>query len=86
MRNSPVWFILAGLMLILDFYVFQVVKMLSQSAGSRTKTIIYVSYWTISAIALIVLFILPLFIDFPRSVRSVIMAVFIGLSTHNQAA
>ena len=66
-------------MLILDFYVFQVVKMLSQNAAPRTKTIIYASYWTLSALALFILFILPIFVDFPRTVRSVIFAIFIGL-------
>jgi predicted MPP superfamily phosphohydrolase len=66
-------------MLLLDFYVFQIIKLVSQSAGPRTKSIIYVSYWAISVLALIVLFLLPLFENFPRSVRSTIFAITIGL-------
>lgn len=65
--------------MLLDFYVFQIIKLVSQSAGPRTKSIIYVSYWAISVLALIVLFLLPLFENFPRSVRSTIFAITIGL-------
>jgi predicted MPP superfamily phosphohydrolase len=79
MRSSPIWILLAGLMLLLDFYVFQIIKLLSHSAGPKTKSIIYISYWTISVIALVILFLLPLFENFPRSVRSVVFAVIIGL-------
>lgn len=79
MRSSPMWILLAGLMLLLDFYVFQIIKLLSHSAGPKTKSVIYISYWTISVIALVVLFLLPLFENFPRSVRSVVFAVIIGL-------
>ncbi|MGN6400716.1 MAG: metallophosphoesterase, partial [Flavisolibacter sp.] len=79
MRSSPIWILLAGLMLLLDFYVFQIIKLLSHSAGPKTKSIIYISYWTISVIALVLLFLLPLFENFPRSVRSVVFAVIIGL-------
>jgi uncharacterized protein len=79
MRNSPVWFLLAGFMLLLDFYVFQVVKMLAHAAGSRTKAIIYISYWVISALALVILFLLPLFDQLPRNTRSIVFAMVIGL-------
>jgi uncharacterized protein len=79
MRNSPVWFLLAGFMLLLDFYVFQVVKMLSHAAGSRTRTIIYVSYWVLSALALLVLFLLPLIQEMPKNARSIVFAIVIGL-------
>ena len=81
MRSSPVWLLLAGFMLLLDFYVFQVVRLVSQSAGPKTRSIIFVSYWSISLLALVVLFVLPyLHLDnFSRSVRSTVFAVIIGL-------
>ena len=78
MRSSPTWLILAGLMLLLDLYVFQIIKLVSQPAGLKTRSIIYVSFWAISVISLVVLFLLPLFESFPRSVRSVLFAVTIG--------
>jgi uncharacterized protein len=81
MRSSPVWLIMAGFMVLLDFYVFQIVKTLCQGTGSRTRSVIYASYWTISVLALVILFILPyLNLDnYSRSVRSTIFAVIIGL-------
>src|SRR5215213_3437807 len=81
MRSSPVWLVLAGFMILLDFYVFQIVKTLSHNAGPKTRSVIFISYWTISALALIILFILPfLHLDnYSRSVRSTIFAIIIGL-------
>lgn len=81
MRSSPVWLILAGLMVLLDFYVFQIVKTVSQSAGPKTKTIIFTSYWIISIMALVILFVLPLLHldNYSKGVRSTVFAVIIGL-------
>ena len=81
MRSSPIWLIVAGLMILLDFYVYQVIKTLSMSAGSKTRSIIGISYWTISILALVILFVLPyLNLDnYSRSVRSIIFAIIIGL-------
>jgi uncharacterized protein len=79
MRSSPFWLIVAGIMIALDFYVFQIVKLLSNSAGPKTRSIIYTAYWTLSAVALVVLFLLPLFDNIPRTARSIIFAVIVGL-------
>ncbi len=81
MRSSPVWLILAGFMILLDLYVFQIVKTLSQSGGPRTKSIIFTSYWVISIMALVILFILPLLNldNYSKGVRSTVFAVIIGL-------
>lgn len=81
MRSSPVWLILAGFMILLDLYVFQIVKTVSQSGGPRTKSIIFTSYWVISIMALVILFILPLLNldNYSKGVRSTVFAVIIGL-------
>lgn len=80
MRSSPVWLILAGLMVLLDFYVFQILRSVLQSASPKTRSIIFISYWTLSVAALVILFILPLFqLDYSRSVRSTVFAIAIGL-------
>lgn len=39
--------IIIGLMILVDFYVFSVIKSLAVSDSPRTKTIIYVIYWLI---------------------------------------
>ena len=59
MRNSPFWWLLLGFMVLLDIYVFQVVKHLSQSASPKVRVIIFTVYWVVSIGALITLIILP---------------------------
>lgn len=81
MRNSPFWWILIGFMILLDIYVFQAVKLITQSAGSKTKLIIHISYWGVSALAIIVLVTLP-YLHFGtqhRLLRNTFFAVIIGL-------
>jgi predicted MPP superfamily phosphohydrolase len=79
MRSSPTWILLAGLMLLLDFYVFQIIKTVSHSAGPRTRAILFGTYWTLSVLSLVLLFLLPLFESLPRNVRSILFAVIVGL-------
>ena len=81
MRNSPFWWILVGFMILLDIYCFQALKIVSQSASSRMKTIIYASYWIISALAIISLLVLPYlhFENQARLARSTIFAIIAGL-------
>ncbi|MFN8290040.1 MAG: metallophosphoesterase [Chitinophagaceae bacterium] len=59
MRNSPFWWVFIGFMLLLDFYVFQAVKLLSQSLSPRFKAVVYSGYWAVSLAAIILLIILP---------------------------
>jgi hypothetical protein len=79
MRSSPVMLLMAGLMLLLDFYVFQIIKTVSHGAGQRVRSIIFAVYWTISVLALVTFFLLPLFENFPKGVRSIVFALIIGL-------
>src|SRR5215510_6580750 len=81
MRNSPFWWVFIGLMVLLDLYVFQAVKVVTHSATGKTKTIIFASYWTLSIIAILVLLILP-YLHFQHQskfLRTTIFAVIIGL-------
>ena len=59
MRNSAFWWILIGFMILLDFYFFQALKTITQSANPKTRLIIFITYWAISAGAVIILIILP---------------------------
>lgn len=81
MRNSPYWWVLIGFMILLDFYVFQAVKVIAHPAGARAKTIIYFSYWILSVLALVTLIILP-YLQFEHQsklFRTTIFAVIAGL-------
>jgi predicted MPP superfamily phosphohydrolase len=81
MRNTPFWWILVGFMVLLDIYFFQALKIISQSAAPRTKTIIYAGYWILSIAAIVVLLILP-YIHFEKQakfIRTTIFAMILGL-------
>ena len=81
MRNSPFWWILIVLMVLLDIYVFQAVKIIAHPASGRTKTIIYSGYWILSIAAIIVLLILPYlhFAHQEKILRTTIFAIILGL-------
>lgn len=77
---SFVWIILV-LMILLDIYVFQAVKMVSNAASPRAKMIIYGAYWTLSLITVVFLLLMP-YINYdrwPRSVRTYLFATILGL-------
>ncbi|MBL7744219.1 MAG: metallophosphoesterase [Chitinophagaceae bacterium] len=81
MRNSPFWWVLVGMMVLLDIYVFQAVKVIAHSASPKTKTIIYAVYWTISVLAILVLLVLP-YLHFQHQskiVRTTVFAVIAGI-------
>jgi uncharacterized protein len=81
MRNSPFWLVIIGMMIVLDIYVFQAIKFVSQSAGSRTKLFIYITYWSISIIAVLTLILLPYLNleSWNKSFRAVLFAIIIAL-------
>lgn len=81
MRSSPFWLVVIGLMLVLDFYVFQAVKVVSQGAGTRVRSIIFISYWSLSILALLIFILLP-FLNLEnhsKGLRTTIFAVVAGL-------
>lgn len=81
MRNTPFWWILIGIMVLLDFYCFQAVKVVTQSAGTRTRHVIFTLYWIISAAAILTIIILP-YLKFEHQakfLRATIFAVIVGL-------
>jgi uncharacterized protein len=80
MRSSPIWLILAGFMILLDLYVFQIIKTVSHGS-TKARSIIFTSYWIISIAALVILFLLPLLRldNYSKGVRSSVFAIIIGL-------
>jgi len=81
MRNASFVWLVALVMVLLDLYVFQAVKLLTQGASQRTRSLIFTAYWTLS-IAVVILFLLLPFIQpdrWPKSLRNYIFATVIGL-------
>ena len=81
MRNRSSWWIIIVIMLLLDLYVFQVVKSLASGASEKTKIIIYTIYWIVSISAIAFLLLLPyLNTDaWPKNVRNYVFATIAGL-------
>jgi len=80
MRNTGFIWIVGLIMMAIDFYVFQVVKMLCQGSSSRTKSIVFTTYWAIS-LAIIVLFIFLPFLNterWPKNLRNYLFATIVG--------
>ena len=59
MRSRKFLLIVAFIALLLDLYVFQAVKALSQGLTPRWRAIVYGLYWGLSVLALLTLFFLP---------------------------
>ncbi|HTN07685.1 metallophosphoesterase [Agriterribacter sp.] len=81
MRNySGAWLFII-IVLLIDLYVFQSVKLTLQSASPRIRFTVYSLYWGVSALAVITLAILPYInLDsWPRNFRTYWMATIIGL-------
>ncbi len=81
MRSPFGVFIFVVIMLILDTYVFQAIRTVSQSASPKTKSIIYAVYWTITVLAVIGFLVFAIADQqlLPRKFRTYLFALIIGL-------
>ena len=80
MRSTGFIVIVALIMAAIDFYVFQVVKMLCQGSGHRTKSIIFTGYWALSITVILIFIFLP-FLNadrWPKNFRNYLFATIIG--------
>ncbi|HEY8387368.1 MAG TPA: metallophosphoesterase, partial [Parasegetibacter sp.] len=81
MRNSGAWWIIVGVMILLDLYVFQVLRFLTSEAQDRTRTIIHAVYWLVSVSALAFMVLIP-FVNYdtwPKQIRTYFFAIMVGL-------
>ncbi len=81
MRNSGFLWIIVVIMTILDIYVFQVVKSVSQSLSPRIRVTVFAIYWIISILTLVLLIVLPYlnYGNWPKSLRTYLFATVVGL-------
>ena len=81
MRSTFGTFIFIAVMLLLDVYVFQAVKAVSQSASPKMKSLIFIIYWAITFLT-IVGFLIYVFASpavLPKKVKTYLFATIIGL-------
>ncbi len=81
MRTPIGAFIVVAILLLMDTYIFQAIKTVSQHVSPKIKIVIYSIYWTLSAVA-IVCFLLFVFTEqsfMGKRFRTYLFATFIGL-------
>lgn len=80
MRNPTFLWIIAGIMLVLEIYVFQAVKMLMPINQPRLRITIFVIYWFLSVLMLGTLFSFPYlnYDTWPKQLRSYVLAILVG--------
>lgn len=59
MRNTVFWWVFIGFMVLLDLYFFQALKTITQNLNAKARLFIFISYWTVSVSAVVVLLVLP---------------------------
>lgn len=81
MRNRSGWWLVVIVMVLLDLYIFTIIRFLAQGASERARMIIFSVYWTISIAAAIIMLLMP-YINYelwPKSARTYIFATIVGL-------
>lgn len=80
MRNSGFLWIIFGIMLLLDIYIFQAVKYVLPSSSPKLRLAIIVIYWLFSVLMLGMLMFFP-YIDFeawPKELRTYVFALLVA--------
>lgn len=81
MRNSGFLLVIVGIMIVLDIYIFQVVKWLIPANSTRVRLVVYSLYW-ILALAVIAFLIAFPYLDYetwPKKLRTYLFAIIVGL-------
>jgi hypothetical protein len=81
MKNSGMGWIIAVVMVLLDFYVYQALKTVTQNASEKTRLMIHVGYWVISGCTLLLMMSFPYIqaLQTSKIFRNYIFAIFLGL-------
>jgi len=81
MRSPAFILTILVIMVLLDLYVFQAVKVISSAASPKTKQFIFIGYWTLSVITVLFLLLMPVinYDKWPRVVRTYLFATVLGL-------
>lgn len=81
MRNAGTLWVIAVIMLLLDFYVFQAVRTVTQNLSDRVRMLIHIGYWVVSALTLLALVSFPYIqaLQTSRFYRNYVFAILVGL-------
>ncbi len=81
MRNASTWWIIAFIMLLLDLYVYQALRTVTQGSSEKARLLIHTAYWVVSGLTLAALLLFPYIQALQSSVifRNYVFAILIGL-------
>lgn len=81
MRSATSWWIIALVIFLLDFYVFQALKTVSQQGSDRARQAIYLTYWVVSFLTIATMLSFPYiqFLQTSKVFRNYVFAILIGL-------
>ena len=81
MRSATSWWIIALVIFLLDLYVFQALKTVSQQGSERGRQAIFVTYWVVSFFTIATTLSFPYlqFLQSSKIFRNYVFAILIGL-------
>jgi predicted MPP superfamily phosphohydrolase len=81
MRNPTFWWILALIMLLLDWYVFQSLKTVMQHQSERARLWVLTIHWVLAGLAMIMVLVFPYasFLQDSPFFRNYVFALLVGL-------
>ena len=81
MRNWTGWWIILGVMLLVDIYVFMAVRTVTQGSSEKTRMAVHGVYWLISVAGLLTIMLFPFVQALQNNLvfRNYVFAVLVGL-------
>ncbi len=81
MRNAGTLWMIALIMLLLDFYVFQAIRIVTQNLSERLRLWIHIGYWVFSVLAIVALLLFPYVqaLQHSKFYRNYVFAILVGL-------
>lgn len=81
MRNTNFVWILLVIIIVIDIYVFQALKTVTQNSSHRLRIILFSVYWLLSVCAVMFLLLMPYLHteNWPKTLRSYTFAIIVGL-------
>ena len=81
MKNTGFFWIIALVVFLVDYYVFQAVKVVSQPLSEKWRTIIHISYWCVSILTLTIMLLFPYlqFLQHSKLFKNYFFTILLGL-------
>jgi len=82
MRSTGMLWIILVILVLLDIYIFQALKVVTHSSSQRTRVIVFSVYWVISVLTVLCILFLPMLRStdsVPRVVRTYVFAMIVGM-------